>query len=519
MVDNKQKILWIDDEINLLKPHIQFLENKGFQVISSYSAVEAIELLKKEQVDLIFLDEQMPGVSGLESLDQITELAPGTPVIMVTKSEEENMMEDAIAAKISDYLIKPVKPNQLLLSIKKHLHSGRLITQKVQSDFQKAFLDIGNYISEAQSFEDWNSIYRDLVRWELELTKSGESGMSEFLENQFNEANTEFAKFIQNNYTSWFTGNKEGKPMLSPEVLQKSVFPHVDDGEQVVLFIIDNLRYDQWRTMLSYITPYYYLDKETFYYSILPPTTQYARNSLFSGLMPYEISKMYPDLWVNETQEEGKNIYEEQLFQNHLNRLGKKYSHSFIKIQNLNEGDKLLKNYSKILNSQLSVVVINFIDLVSHAKTDTRMIRELASDEAAYLSLTESWFIHSTVYEVMKQLSSRDIRVIITTDHGSIRVKAPVKVIGDRTTSTNLRYKTGKNLQYRKKDVFAVSNPEKVHLPSEFVSSEYIFAKNDQFFVYPKNYHYYVNYYHDTLQHGGISLEEIIVPYVELRPR
>lgn len=515
----KTKILWTDDEIDLLKPHILFLEGKGYSVSTASNGSDAIELVKAEDFDLIFLDENMPGLSGIETLQQILEIRPATPVVMITKSEEEDIMEAAIGSKISDYLIKPVNPNQILLSIKKNIDTKKLITTKTTSDYQAEFRTIGMQMSMATNFNDWTEIYKRLIHWELELETSQDSGMDEVIQMQKLEANTEFSKFIKNNYLNWLDPSTADKPILSPNVLRTSVFPELEKSGKAVFMLIDNMRFDQWRIIQPAINEYYQTFNEQAYCGILPTSTQYARNAIFSGLMPAAIQKLHPEYWRNDDEEGTKNAFEKELLLIQMQRAGIKAKVHYEKIFNNKMGAKLLENLSNVLQNDLIVLVYNFVDMISHANTDIQMVRELASNDAAYRSLTLSWFQHSHMLDLFRELASKKIPIFLTTDHGTIRVNHPVKVVGDRTTSKNLRYKLGRNLSYKSKDVFEINEPDKAQLPKSTVSSKYIFALNNDFLAYPNNFNHYVKYYTNTYQHGGVSIEEMILPLVCLKPK
>jgi CheY-like chemotaxis protein len=517
----KISIMWVDDEIDLLKPHILFLEQKGYLVVTASNGNDAIDLVLNQSFELIFLDENMPGLSGLETLNKIKNINPSIPVVMITKSEEEDIMDAAIGSKIADYLIKPVNPNQILLSIKKNIDSKRLVTEKTTMDYQSEFSHIGVQINQAYTFNDWIDLYKKLIFWELEIDKSSDPGLRQVLQMQKEEANSAFAKFIKTNYLHWFDSKRNAsKPVMSPNIFKNTVFPLLDNGLKVFFILIDNLRYDQWKALLPLIEEFYSLDKEEIYCSILPTATQYARNSVFAGLMPLEIEKIHPGLWTDEEDEsESMNQFESELITAQLIRNGHKEKFHYEKIINPRDGRKLVDNLSYYLNDQLTVVVYNFVDMLSHSKTEMDMIKELASDEAAYRSLTKSWFQHSPLFDFFKELSSHDVKLIITTDHGTVRVNNPLKVIGDKKTSTNLRFKQGKNLSYNPKEVFEIKDPSLAHLPKNNVSSTYIFGTGYNFLVYPNNYNYYVNYYRNTFQHGGISLEEMLVPLITLSPK
>ena len=520
-------LLWVDDEIEHLRAHIIFLEKKGYEVVTVSNGLDAIEQCQQQTFDLVFLDEMMPGMSGLETLQRIKDIQPQTPVVMVTKSEEEDIMDQAIGKKIADYLIKPVNPMQILLSLKKNIHSREIVTEVTQTGYQQNFQNISMKISDCRSIDDWKEVYKLLVRWELELSAT-QSSMTEMLKMQKEEANLGFSKFIKKNYMDWVapngdsgslpTGEGGGRGILSPDIFKRKVFPLLDKGEKVFLIVIDNFRFDQWRVLAEEIGDMFDID-EDLYTSILPTATQYARNAIFSGLMPQQIAKMFPELWVDEDEDEGKNLNEAPLIQTQIERYRRHDTFSYHKINDSNGGDKLMQQFKSLQQYDLNVVVINFIDMLSHARTESKMVRELANDESAYRSISLSWFKHSVLSELFTALAQTDYRVILTTDHGSIRADRPVKIVGDRNTNTNLRYKLGKNLSYNSKDIFVIKEPQKAQLPAPNLSTSYVFATGNDFFAYPNNYNYYVQYYKDTFQHGGISMEEMLIPLITMKGR
>ncbi len=508
-----ERILWADDEIDLLKPHILFLQQKGYEVVTVNNGAEAIEKARESFFDIVFLDENMPGINGLSALQKIKDIDPTLPVVMITKSEEEQIMEDAIGSKIADYLIKPVNPNQILLSLKKNLNEKRLVSEKTTNDYRQEFREIAMRLGDKMNPDEWSEFYKKLVRWSLELSNSQDEGMAEIFRTQRIEANEQFAKFIKNSYISWLKNTSQA-PIMSHTLVKTKVAPILKEStDTVFMVVIDNLRFDQWRVIQPKLKEYFRPESEDIFYAILPTATHYARNALFAGLMPSEIERLHPNLWLNEDDEGGKNMHEEALMAAQLKRLGFDFKWSYNKITNLNAGKRLNDSFSNLMNNKLNVIVYNFVDMLSHARTEMEVIKELADDEPAYRSITSSWFDHSPLLDILKKVSENNCTLIITTDHGTIRVENPIKVIGDRNTNSNLRYKAGKNLNYNPKEVFEVRNPADIFLPKMNVSTSYIFAQNSDFFVYPNNYNQFVHFYENTFQHGGISMEEVLIPF------
>lgn len=510
------RLLWVDDEIDMLRAHILFLEKKDYEVVTANNGPDAIDLCREENFDLVLLDENMPGLSGLETLTRLKDVAPNVPVVMVTKNEEEDIMDQAIGSKIADYLLKPVNPKQILLTLKKNIHQREIVQEVTQTGYRQDFSRIGMQMSESLSPEEWKELYKRLVHWELELAEAG-SPMDDMLHMQKEEANHTFAKFIRKNYEGWIQ-QPDSRPLMSPDIFKRCIFPRLSAGRKVFLLVLDNFRYDQWRMLSRELADDFDMD-EDLYYAILPTATQYARNAIFAGLMPLQIKQMYSELWVEEDEDEGKNLNEEALIRHQLERFRRREEFSYHKINDSQAADRLLSQFSQITATPLNVLVINFIDILSHARTESKMVRELAGNESAYRSITLSWFRHSPVSELFHRLAELDYDIIITTDHGSIRVDQPSKVVGDRNVNTNLRYKLGRNLSYNAKEVLELKDPRRFMLPQPNLSTSYIFATGSRFFAYPNNYNYYVQYYKDTFQHGGISMEEMLVPLVTLRSK
>ncbi len=510
------KILWADDEIDLLKPQLLFLEQKGYEVITVTNGYDALdECRENKEIDIIFLDESMPGLSGLETLNKLKDSFPLIPVVMITKNEAENIMDEAIGSQIADYLIKPVNPNQILLSLKKIIDNKRLFQSKTSSDYQQEFRQIFTQINSGLDFTEWTDVYKKLIAWEIKLDAAQNVDMADILSSQKSEANQEFAKFVSNQYESWVNGSNKQIPVMSNTVMRTKIFPHVKDTVPTVVVLLDNLRFDQWKMIEPIISELFRIEEEDTFYSILPTSTQYSRNAIFAGMMPLEIEKAFPQMWKNDIDEGGKNMFEEALLLESIKKsFRKEVKTEYIKVTNVAVAKTLQDNVLNYLNNNLTVIVYNFIDMLSHARTEMEVLKELAGDETAYRSLTKSWFLHSPLWAALQKLAEREVQVFFLTDHGTIRVKNPSKVIGDKETTSNLRYKVGRNLQYERKDVYEIRDPKKVGLPSPNISSSFIFAKPDLFFVYPNNYNHFMNYYRNTFQHGGISLEEVICPVI-----
>ncbi|MCU7547927.1 PglZ domain-containing protein [Chitinophagaceae bacterium LB-8] len=511
------KIVWVDDEIESLQSQKIFLENKGYEVQTFTNGFDAIDYVKENVVDVVLLDETMPGITGLETLAKIKEINAQIPVVLITKNETENLMDEAIGSQITDYLIKPVRPNQVLLSLKKIIDNRRLVAEKTTSAYQQQFRNLFMALNSNPDFNEWMDIYKKLVYWELGLQKSDSPEMQEVLQTQKGEANTEFFKFISRNYASWLKDKGSKAPVMSHTLMREKILPHVEKGTSTFLILIDNLRFDQWKTIQPIFAESFRIMEEDTFYSILPTATHYARNAIFAGMLPIEIEKRYPTQWKNDDEEGGKNLFEEEFFQSQLKILGiTNLRFSYTKVLNNQAGLELVNNIHNLLVNDLNIIVYNFVDMLSHARTEMEVLKELAGDETSYRSITASWFEHSPLHQALKKVADKNIKLILTTDHGSVRVKTPAKVIGDKQTTTNLRYKHGRNLNYNPKEVLAFRDPREGGLPVPTVNSSYIFAGEDTFLCYPNNYNHYVNYYRNTFQHGGVSLEEMIVPVIKM---
>ncbi|MEP6512990.1 MAG: bifunctional response regulator/alkaline phosphatase family protein [Parafilimonas sp.] len=510
-------ILWVDDEIESLQSQKIFLENKGYGVQTLTNGFEAIDYVKENAVDVVLLDETMPGITGLETLQKIKEVNSRIPVVLITKNETENLMDEAIGSQITDYLIKPVNPNQVLLCLKKIIDNRRLVAEKTTSAYQQQFRNLFMVLNSNPDYNEWMDIYKKLVYWELEMEKSNSPEMQEVFQTQKQEANTEFYKFISKQYARWVNPKSTDAPVMSHNLFKLKVLPHIEKGVSTFFIVIDNLRFDQWKAIEPIFAESFNILEEETFYSILPTATQYCRNAIFAGMLPIDIEKQFPVQWKNDDEEGSKNLNEEMFFKAQLKRLRREdIKYSYTKILHNNDGQQLVNNIHNLLNNQLNIIVYNFVDMMSHARTEMEVLKELAGDEASYRSLTRSWFEHSPLHQALKKIADKKINLIVATDHGTVRVKTPCKVIGDKQTTANLRYKHGRNLNYDAKEVLAFRDPREVGLPVPNVNSSYIFAKEDGYLCYPNNYNYYANYYRNTFQHGGVSLEEMIVPVVRM---
>jgi CheY-like chemotaxis protein len=514
------KIIWIDDEIESLQSQKFFLENKGYEVQTFTNGFDGIDYVKENHVDVVLIDETMPGITGLETLAKIKEINQSLPVVLITKNETENLMDEAIGSQISDYLIKPVNPNQVWLSLKKIIDNKRLVAEKTTTAYQQQFRNLFMALNSNPDYNEWMDIYKKLVYWELEMQKSDSPEMQEILQSQKSEANTEFFKFISRNYAKWVRPKSTEGPVMSHSLVQFKVLPHVEKGTPLFFILIDNLRFDQWKAIQPIFAESFRILEEDTFYSILPTATQYCRNAIFAGMLPVDIEKSFPSQWKNDEEEGGKNLFEEEFFRAQLKRLGKgDLKVSYTKILNNHAGLDLVNNIHNLMNNDINVIVYNFVDMLSHARTEMEVLKELAGDEMSYRSITASWFEHSPLHQALKRIADKQIKIVLATDHGSVRVKTPYKVIGDKQTTTNLRYKHGRNLNYEAKEVLAFRDPKEIGLPVPTINSSFIFAKEDSFLCYPNNYNYYVNYYRNTFQHGGVSLEEMIVPVIKMQSK
>ena len=523
MNDVPKRILWADDEIDHLRPHMKFLEDRGFRVEGVTNGEDAIAVMSEpgDHVDLVILDEMMPGLSGLETLQGIKECDPYVPVIMVTKSEDEGLIDAAIRKEIHNYLVKPVNPLQVFTAAKQILEGDRLRESGVTRDYVSEFTMLRNLRSDNATIDTWFDVHRRLVDWDLRLDRHRDAGLLQTHEDAKLEANIEFCRYVENNYEKWVNGPPDARPVLSVDIVEKYVVPELRRGRKVYFVIIDCLRLDQWAALEALLEPYFDIRREH-YLSILPTATSFSRNAIFSGLFPLQIARLHPEFWsMPGDDEHSLNRFERQLLDLQLERLDVNVNPStkYIKVFKQEEAQAVKKDIASLYSLPLVALVFNFIDILSHGRSESELLREIAPDEAAFRALTTAWFKHSALFDILKTLSRQDATVVLTTDHGAVLGRRSTIAYGNRDTSTNLRFKIGTNLGCKEKDAVHVKNPERFQLPAPGVNTHYIIAKENYYFVYPTNFHEYERHYRGSFQHGGISMEEAILPVVVMNSR
>ncbi len=515
-------ILWADDEIELLRAHIIFLEQRGYRVTSVANGTDALTHILHETIDLVLLDEQMPGMGGLETLAAIREVQSDVPVVMVTKSEEEHQMEEALGGQINDYLTKPVNPSQILLTCKRLLEHGRLRNERISQDYMRRFNQITLALMNPLSHEEWVVLYRELVRYDVLLEY--DQAAREVLADQYREANRVFGRYIEEAYQGWIRQldkhSSRERPVLSPEVIPKWVLPELRKERPVVFMVIDCMRHDQWLELEKLLNPWFSMKKD-FYYSILPTATPYSRNAIFSGLLPRDIARRYSCNWsAGQDDEHSRNRHEEDYLAALLRRKGTSNVRTrYHKLVSKADGQALARAAADCLQADLSAIVVNFVDILAHSRSDSDVLKELAPDERAYRAVTRTWLEHSWLLQAFQILAKHDCTIVMTSDHGAVRSLHPTTVRGDRSTSTALRFKCGRRLKANKRHAICISDPPAYGLPADNLTTDYLIAKEDYYFVYPTNYHRYANLYRDSIQHGGAAMEEMILPVIRMRPR
>jgi CheY-like chemotaxis protein len=514
-----KNILWVDDEIDQLKSHIIFLEGRGYKVTGASNGDDAVALVESRDFDLVLLDEMMPGKDGLTTLEEIKEKSPHLPVIMVTKSEEENLMDQAIGRKIDDYLTKPVNPSQILSAAKKILDTRRIRVERLAQDYARASSKLRSALFGALGWTEWIDIHRTLSEWDLEIDNFGDADLRQTHQGQRRECNVEFGKYVEGIYLRWLAA--EDAPPLSIDVAKRYLFPLLSRRMRTVFIVMDCMRLDQWMSIEPLLDEYFHIQRD-YYYSILPTATPYARNAVFSGLFPSDLARRYPELWKAGTRDDSsRNRYEHQLLDDQLRKMGVrlKSDSRYVKVLDAREGDQLAKKISSYRNTPFLSIVFNFLDILAHGRSQSDILKEMTPDESAYRSLTRPWFLHSSLFKILQYLSTQDCTVVLTTDHGSVWGTRGTMARGKRDTSTNLRYKYGDNLNCNPKEALLIKDPVEYRLPRYTIATTYIVAKEDYYFVYPTKYSEYEKEYKNSFQHGGISLEEMILPVITMTPR
>lgn len=517
----EHKILWVDDEIDLLQAHIAFLEEKGISVTPCSSGDDAIELVGRQDFDLVLLDEMMPGKDGLATLDAIKDIRPHLPVVMVTKSEEETLMEEAIGQKIDDYLTKPVNPSQVLMAIKKLVQSRNIVAGKLGQRYIADINRMNATLSGSATWIDWVAAHRTLCEWDLELDRYPDEGLFEIHRGTRREWNGRFTRFFEEGYEWWIHASPAKRPPISVDVVDRAVIPHIKKGEQVVFIVIDCMRMDLWLRIEPLLAELFHIDHD-YYFSILPSATPFARNAIFSGQFPIEIAKLYPDDWKAYPDDEiSRNRREGDLLERQLAGKGVAVSNGvkYIKVLKEQEATDLANRVENNLSSQLVAVVINFVDVLTHGRSSNILLKEMVPDEAAFRALMQTWFEHSSLYETLKMLARKNVTVVVTSDHGSTLCSRGTVAHGKRDTSTNLRYKYGDNLNCNPKEALLIKNPDRYRLPSFGLATTYIVAREDFYFVYPNRYNEYQRQFQNSFQHGGFSMDELILPIAVLKPK
>ena len=519
METDARKILWADDEIELLRSHQLFLNDKGFEVTPVNNGEDAVAMVQQENFDIVLLDEMMPGLDGLQTLEQIKQLNSNIPIIMITKSEEEHLMDEAIGRRIDDYLTKPVNPSQIFMACKKLLDSRQIRQSQAGQVYVSKATQIQQWLAGGVTWKTWIDLHLLLCEWDIEIRRLGDKSLHGMVDDQKRECNQEFGRFVERNYAEWIE-NEDNSPPMSVDVVPEFVYPYLEAGRQVFFIVVDCLRLDHWLIMEPVLSEFFDV-KRHYHYSILPTATPYSRNAIFSGLFPSEIERKYGNVWANAQDESSLNRNEHRYIDEQLAEMGfsPQTSSHYVKVINAGEGQSLTRKVPSLANVPLVSIVYNFLDLLVHGRSHSALLKEIAPDEAAFRSLVSSWFAHSSLFETLQQVARTEAVVVLTTDHGAIRGTRAAVVHGDRETSTNLRYKNGKNLRVEGKDALFISEPGRYGLPSAGMGANFIVAKEDFYFVYPTNFNEYQRQYKDSFQHGGISLEEMILPVAVLEPK
>jgi DNA-binding response OmpR family regulator len=519
MAASGKSVLWVDDEAELLEPHRMFLRDKGFLVESASNAADAAELLRRGSFDLVLVDEQMPGTRGLDACREFREIAPNLHIVMVTKSEEDTTLMEALGAEVESYLVKPVTPRQVYAVVTRLLEGARIHQQALARRFVGRFRAL-----QAESFRDldwrgWIDRYAELTQWDLDLVTAGETGLYEALRGLYPDMRREFASFISESYPCWLRDLGGNRPPLSVDVVHEFLLPIVNRDRQALFVVIDCLRLDQWRAIEPSLTSLFEIET-THYFSILPTATPYSRNALFSGLFPCEIAGRFPDWW-GEREDETLNAHERELLESQLTEAGKRVPVRYEKISSASEADDLERRLGSFLaGGGIAACVFNFIDLLTHGRSESAILFEVARDETALRDLTVQWFRRSAAFALLREAARRGVKVLVTSDHGSIHCQTPATVFAKRDATPNLRYKFGEDLRAETPEyALLFPNEDALKLPRRGLGANTLLATGDSFFVYPTKLREYQSRYRGSFLHGGVTPEECILPVALLTPR
>ncbi len=512
-----KRILWVDDEIELLKSHVMFLRDKGYDVQTATNGVDAVNLVKEGRFDVLLLDESMPGRGGLETMVEIKESDPALPIVMITKNEEERLMDNAIGLKIDDYLLKPVSPLQIYSACKRILDAPKIQENRLSPDYIREFNEINSLVQE-DTWDAWLRVHRRMCAWDREFDQFRNTGLEATHDDQRLNAAHHFGLFVEKHYRDWVASGK--RPPMSLDVFPRFIAPHLLKGEKTAFILIDCVRLDQWLAIEDFLSAQFDLQWD-FYCSILPTATPYSRNAIFSGMFPDEIARRYPDKWLERINEDSsKNKYESYFLGEQMKKLKlDENKMRYLKIYTAAEAGDARKRVQSMMSSQFVSLVFNFVDILTHGRNQSDILQQLLPNESAFRSLMRSWFSHSALREILSDLARAKFKVVLTTDHGSILGRKAALVYGRRDTSTNLRYKFGDNLKAEERQAIITRKPAEFRLPAESGTKNYVFAKEYFYFVYPTNFREYEKAYEGSFQHGGVSLEEMILPCLTLTPR
>jgi len=514
-----RSVLWIDDEADLLESHRIFLREKGFEVDAATNADDAVEMLRRRPYGIVLLDEQMPGKRGLEAYHEIRELDPLLPIVMVTKSEEDATLREAIGVDVRDYLVKPINPRQVLTVITRVLEGPRIRQQHIARSFVDRFRAMELERERTLDWRGWVARYAEMVDWDIQLAQAREQSLYDALQALYPDLRREFAAYMKTAYPAWLRDLEGDRPPLSIDVVGEFLLPVLERSRGVVFVVIDCLRLDQWRVLQPLVAPLFDVEL-THHFSVLPTATPYSRNALFSGLFPGEIAARFPDWW-GDRDDESLNAHEKALLEAQLRELKVPAPVRYEKISSAHDAAELERRLGgAIANEGVSAFVFNFVDLLTHGRSESAILYQVAKDEIALRQITRQWFERSLLFALLKEAARRGVPVLVTSDHGSIHCQTPATVYAKRDATANLRYKFGEDLRAeRAEHALLFSNADDLRLPRRGLGANTLLAVGDTFFVYPTKLREYQTRYRGSFLHGGVTPEEVILPVALLTPR